>query len=260
MQVLVTRPAREAQLWVAWLRGRGLNAQPLPLMEIVAARDPLPLQAAWAGLAGYDALMFVSGNAVDHFFGSNMPAARAGAAWGAINFRAWSTGPGTAEALHRAGVPAVRIDTPAADAGQFDSEALWQQVRGQVVAGFRVLIVRGGDAAGRLAGRDWLARQLQAAGAVVEEVAVYERQLPDWSAAQRTLAAGAAGDGSVWLFSNSEAIGNLQHLLPGQPWQAARAVATHPRIAQAARDAGFGVVCESRPALADVVASIESIA
>jgi uroporphyrinogen-III synthase len=80
MQVLVTRPAREAQLWVAWLRGRGLNAQPLPLMEIVAARDPLPLQAAWAGLAGYDALMFVSGNAVDHFFGSKSPAARAGAA------------------------------------------------------------------------------------------------------------------------------------------------------------------------------------
>ncbi|MGE3348297.1 MAG: uroporphyrinogen-III synthase, partial [Ramlibacter sp.] len=40
----------------------------------------------------------------------------------------------------------------------------------------------------------------------------------------------------------------------------ARAVATHPRIAQAAREAGFGVVCESRPALADVVASIESFA
>jgi uroporphyrinogen-III synthase len=35
-------------------------------------------------------------------------------------------------------------------------------------------------------------------------------------------------------------------------------VATHPRIAQAARDAGFGAVLEARPTLDDVVASIES--
>jgi uroporphyrinogen-III synthase len=64
----------------------------------------------------------------------------------------------------------------------------------------------------------------------------------------------------VWLFSSSEAVANLRALLPDQSWQQARAVATHPRIAQAARDAGFAVVCESRPALADVVASIESFA
>ena len=38
------------------------------------------------------------------------------------------------------------------------------------------------------------------------------------------------------------------------------AVATHPRIAQAAGAAGFAVVCESRPALVDLLASIESLA
>jgi uroporphyrinogen-III synthase len=63
----------------------------------------------------------------------------------------------------------------------------------------------------------------------------------------------------VWLFSSSEAVANLQSLLPDQSWQQARAVATHPRIAQAARTAGFGVVCESRPILGAVVASIESL-
>jgi uroporphyrinogen-III synthase len=36
-------------------------------------------------------------------------------------------------------------------------------------------------------------------------------------------------------------------------------VATHPRIAQAARDAGFGVVCESRPTEEAIVAALESI-
>ena len=47
--------------------------------------------------------------------------------------------------------------------------------------------------------------------------------------------------------------------LPAQDWGRARAVATHPRIAQAARQAGFAVVCESRPTLDEVVASIESV-
>ena len=47
--------------------------------------------------------------------------------------------------------------------------------------------------------------------------------------------------------------------LPDQDWGQARALVTHPRIAQAARAAGFGSVQECRPALADVVASIESL-
>jgi uroporphyrinogen-III synthase len=46
----------------------------------------------------------------------------------------------------------------------------------------------------------------------------------------------------------------------GQSWHRARAVATHPRIAQAARAAGFSQVCEARPEMAALVASIESLA
>ncbi len=260
MQVLVTRPAREAQQWVQGLRLRGLAALALPLIEIVPARDPQPVHRAWSRLADYQALMFVSGNAVDCFFMANQAAARADIVGATIKFRAWATGPGTREALRQAGVEAARIDSPPDDAGQFDSEALWQVVRAQARPGSRMLIVRGSDAAGRLAGRDWLQQQLHAAGAAVDEVVAYERKLPEWQAAQRELAINASAGPSVWLFSSSEAIANLGQLLPGQSWQAARAVATHPRIAQAAREAGFGVVCESRPALPDVVASIESTA
>jgi hypothetical protein len=36
-----------------------------------------------------------------------------------------------------------QIDGPSPDAAQFESEALWQNVHGQVRAGDRVLIVRG---------------------------------------------------------------------------------------------------------------------
>jgi uroporphyrinogen-III synthase len=79
-----------------------------------------------------------------------------------------------------------------------------------------------------------------------------------WDEAARATARRAAADGSLWLFSSSEAAGNLARLLPGAQWQQARALATHPRIAQAVRALGFGQVGETRPALADVVASIES--
>jgi uroporphyrinogen-III synthase len=47
--------------------------------------------------------------------------------------------------------------------------------------------------------------------------------------------------------------------LAGVDWRQARAIATHPRIAQAARAAGWGVVVESRPALDDIVMCLRSI-
>jgi uroporphyrinogen-III synthase len=111
-------------------------------------------------------------------------------------------------------------------------------------------------------GRPWLADQLTAAGVQVDIVVSYQRSTPVFDASELSLMAQAATDQSVWLLSSSEAVANLQTvsgLASGLNWSNARAIATHPRIAQAARDAGFGVVYESRPLLADVVASIESM-
>jgi uroporphyrinogen-III synthase len=258
--VLVTRPAHDAPSWVTALEERGLEVQALPLIEIADAPDPVALATARDQVSAYGAVMFVSANAVNRFLGSNPVLAPGITAHPAIKIRAWATGPGTAEALRQAGWPADRIDTPAADAPQFDSEALWDLVQNQAQAPLRVLIVRGSDAHGRMAGRDWLATQLTAAGVQVNTVVAYARRLPAIGGDALGLARRAAADGTVWLFSSSEAVANLLALLPGQNWQAARAVATHARIARAARQAGFGTVRESRPALADVAASIESFA
>ena len=244
MRVLVIRPSHDARRWAQSLAARGLDAVALPLMDIAPVRDA----AAVPRLSDYRAVMFVSANAGSHFPGALVPFAS----------RAWAPGPGTRDALLHAGVDATLIDAPADDAAQFDSESLWQRVGAQVRPGDRVLVVRGRDPQGRNAGRDWLASQIEGAGGVVEFVAVYQRCVPRLDAAQLALARQAASDGSVWLFSSSEAVANLRGLLPDLSWQHARALATHPRIAQAAREAGFAVVCESRPALADVVASIES--
>ena len=262
-RVIVTRPLREAQGWVREFSAAGLSAVALPLIDIRPVDDPAPLHQAWQQLADYVGVMFVSANAVDAFFASKPPLALSFCANDPIKTRAWATGPGTSAALQRAGVAPQCIDAPPADAAQFDSEALWQRVGTTVQPGQRVLIVRGSDgqndSATQDVGRDWFAKRVGEAGATVDFVVSYQRIRPHLDAAQLQLAREAAADGSVWLFSSSEAVTHLLASLPGQDWGAARAVATHPRIAAAARQGGFGRVVESRPALADIRGSIESM-
>lgn len=259
MRVIVTRPERDAQRWVRDLGALGFQAQALPLIEIAALEDQSALQAAVRGLATYSAVMFVSGNAVAHFFSSDSSLEADFSAQSAIKTRAWATGPGTARALLRAGVAPLRIDAPAADAGQFDSDALWHLVANQIHAGDRVLIVRGTDLAaqsdgGLGTGRDWLARRLEQVGASVHFVAAYRRLAPELTSRDLVLARRSASDGSVWLFSSAQAVANLVASVREPVWACARALATHPRIALAATGAGFGEVQQSRPALADVAA------
>ena len=249
MAVVLTRPLAEAGRWAERLRGRGIDSIVLPLLAIGPPPDAAALRAAAAGVDGYAAVMFVSANAVNGFFSVGPAFSKP---------RAWAPGPATREALRAAGVPDARIDAPAAEAAQFDSESLWDQVHGQLPAGDRLLLVRGADGEGRSQGREWLAQQLAAAGVQVDTVVAYRRELPLWDEAARDAARRAATDRSLWLFSSSEAVANLRRLLPGQDWNGARAIATHPRIAQAARETGFGDVRASRPAFDDVVASIES--
>ena len=276
-RLIVTRPARDAGLWVKALENSGFKAQALPLIEIGAITRPADIEAlhaAWHGLHDYAACMFVSGNAVQYFFKQISAASQYNQAQAAINnvaieaiktgrssVRFWATGPGTAAALLDVGVPAAQIDAPPAEAGQFDSEALWQVVGQRDWQAKRVLVLRGqtcGAATPTAAGRNWLAQQLRAGGAQVDMLSVYHRFAPMLTDAQIQLAQAARQDGTVWLFSSSEAVGNLmqQPGLAGVDWRHACAVATHPRIAQALHAAGWGVVQQSRPTLPDIVDSV----
>ncbi len=269
MRVIVTRPEPDAQVWVQALRQHGIEAIALPLISVCPLADTSSLRLAWQHLGDYTALMFVSRSAVEHFFAARPPSGPALGAVGAPRPRCWATGPGTSAALLRHGVDARRIDAPATDSGQFDSEALWQVVAPAVDAGTRVLIVRGDDDVapvgvdgadpGRGYGRDWLAQHLLQAGAQVEFLVAYRRAVPEFGPRARDLARDAARDSSLWLFTSAQAVANLGAGLPHLGWSGARAIATHARIAAAARAAGFGVVWQSRPSISDVVASIESI-
>ncbi len=233
MRLIVTRPAAQAAAWVVELQACGIDAAALPLIEIAPPDDPGPVRAAWRQLPAFSLVMFVSANAVNHFF------EHAPGPWPA-GVRAGSTGPGTSAALQAAGVPASAIVQPPPGAARFDSEALWAQLAAEPWAGRRALVVRGED------GRDWLAETLRSRGATVEFVAAYRRRPPQPDAAQRACLQAALHEPArhLWLFSSSEAVGHLLALAPGADWSRSQALASHPRIARSARDAGFGCVHE----------------
>lgn len=255
MKVLVTRPAAQAAEWVAQLGSRGIAAAALPLIDIVAPDDSTrAAQAAqaWRTLSEQALVVFVSPNAVEHFFA----AGPAGAVW-PDDVIAASPGPGTTQALLTRGLSRERIVAPAADAPQFDSEALWAQLSGRRDwAGAAVTIVRGDG------GRHWLAETLQAEGATVDFVAAYRRVPPTLDENERSLLreASALPGEHLWFFSSSQALDHLVVLAPAMDWGAAQALATHPRIAERAHRVGFGSVQTCRPTLEAVAACIQSIA
>jgi len=276
--IVITRPAAQAVAWQQALQAAGHPVVLLPCLSIHPAPDLHALRAAWAELGQWNALMFVSANAIDAFFAQRP----ADMQWpqDAHAPRAWVPGPASAKALEAAALPAHLIDAPDAQAEQFDSESLWEQVRSQVGSGFELLVVRGGRLSGEPPaspapstgiGREWLAEQAESAGGSVGWLLAYVRGAPQWTDAEYAQAARARDAGAIWLFSSSECVAHLQTLTHSAPvtwrdsagsgqsyWSGSVALATHPRIAKAARAAGFGTVHLTRPGLADVLASIES--
>ena len=254
MRLLVTRPQPQAAEWVVRLRARGIDALALPLIEIAGPAEPGAVAAAWSGLGGFDLAIFVSPNAAARFF----DARPAGLDWPAGTLAA-APGPGTARALEGLGIAPNAIAEPPSDSPQFDSDALWPVLAARRDwRGARVLVVRGDG------GRDALGAQLRSHGAQVGHVAAYRRLAPSFDAAALAVLDAALTDPArhAWLFSSAQAIA---HLAAARPQAAASgafatALATHPRIAERAREAGFRTVFESAPTLAAVVGCLQSIA
>ncbi len=252
-RLLVTRPQPQADAWVERLRAHGIDALALPLLEISAVVDLSALHAAWHDLPRYALAMFVSPNAVSHFFAAR-PAELAARGWPA-GTRAAATGPGTLQALQMTGVPAALCVAPPPQATQFDSAALWSQLQGEAWSGREVMVLRGDG------GRDEFAAHLRAAGAAVHFTQAYHRGPAQPNATERTrLERALAEPGShLWWLSSAEAVGYLPQLAGHADWGAAQALASHPRIAERARELGFGRVFEAPPTIDAVRASLVEI-
>lgn len=190
--VLVTRPRAQAIELVSAIEDAGGSAFCFPVLEI-AALDENVVAARAAELPKPEIVIFVSRNAVEYGLeytdGGKIAA----------------IGPATAAAVKSAG-RIVDIQS----ASGFDSEHLLEELALQDVAGQQVRIIRGNN------GRELLAEQLTARGAIVEYLAVYERRLPDISA--QTLAdielRWREGDIAVITVMSVQSLQNLHELLP----------------------------------------------
>lgn len=190
--VLVTRPRAQAIELVSAIEDAGGSAFCFPVLEI-AALDKNVVAAKAAELPKPDIVIFVSRNAVEYgleYTGGGKTAA---------------IGPATAAAVKSAG-RIVDIQS----ASGFDSEHLLEELALQDVAGQQVRIIRGNN------GRELLAEQLTARGAIVEYLAVYERRLPVISA--QTLAdielRWREGKIAVITVMSVQSLQNLHELLP----------------------------------------------
>lgn len=251
--LLVTRPQPQADEWVERLCGLGQPARAAPLMLIEPVEAfAAGVRAAWRELPACRMVMFVSPNAVLQFFAQRPD----GLAWPAATLAA-ATGPGTVAALRSQGVDAAQIVAPDPDASQFDAETLWRQrLASRDWQMQPALIVRGED------GRDWLADTLRGQGARVSLLAAYRRAAPAWSGTllDGLHAARQHPQAHAWLFSSSQAIGNLLAFMQDSPerWDALRdvpALATHARIGQTAREGGWRRVLTLGPDAVKIAAA-----
>ncbi len=250
--LIITRPIAQAEAWAQRLAEQGVDTRVLPLLAIEPTGDRASVRQAWHGLARCALVVFVSPNAATCFFDLRPESV----AWPPQTL-AGSTGPGTRDALLRAGVPPGQVVSPAEDDGpeaRFDSEGLWERLSPLPWKGRQVLIVRGDG------GRDWLADTLREHGADVGFVQAYQRRTPRWTAAQRAVIAECTyqPERYVWWLSSSEAVDHLVQLAPQLPWPRAQALASHARIEQRAREAGFGRVARCLPVLPNLLSALRA--
>ncbi len=159
MRVLVSRAEEQAPELAAALRAAGARPEVVPMIRIEPPGDAAPADAALGDLAGYDALVFASANAVRAF------AARAqarGRPLAAFAGRVFCVGPRTAEAARAAGLRVEALPE------RRDAEGLAAAIAASgSPAGRRLLLPRAEE------GRPTLPERLRAAGARVDTVAVY---------------------------------------------------------------------------------------
>lgn len=157
--VVVTRPRAQAQAFVALLEEAGASVLLAPTIVIEPPASWDLLDRALETLHDYQWAVFTSVNGVEmvrrrlEFLGRDTGALR--------DRRLAAIGPATAEALRGMGLE------PEVVPEEYIAEGLAERLRGLIRPGERVLLARAAET------RDLLVRELEAAGARVDEVPAY---------------------------------------------------------------------------------------
>ncbi len=223
--VLIVRPAGLGERLSKLLREEGAQPILFPTIEVLPATRTARLDMLIARLHTFDWAIFISPTAARE----GLRAVRARRHWPSQP-RVAAVGRGTAAALEELGF--ARVLAPAAPG---DSESLAAMPELRDLAGQNIAIFRGEG------GREQLARVLAGRGARVEYAECYRRGRPGTDPLPLLESWRSKGVQAICAASG-EAIANLRAILAEEGMALARETPVfvpHPRIAAAARDAGF---------------------
>ena len=260
MRVILTYPAPRVSRLAQALQARGHQVAQCPFSALESLIDASGAHALWQGLSSLAAVILVSPGAIEVF----AQARPAGCVWPSGVALA-VVGPGSREALSETGLaqPGVTILGPTQ--APFDGQALAQDPGIRALAGRRVLLVHGEDAS------DELAQLLAQAGLGVERFVAYRMRAfaPDLEHSARIegwLGPGGAEHRAVAVFTTVGAVRGFSDWIRARPglglpsgaaWPC-RALAIHPRVAQALVQAGWQQVQLIEPGMASLLAELES--
>jgi uroporphyrinogen-III synthase len=241
---IVTRPTNRANQLVASLKSlsnetRVLTIDYCPLIKITDYHDEAQLNAiAQTDQPIFDGVIFISGNAVDwakKLLTNNLWQAILACPLYAIGKQTAAVLQSDLNSLNDSKLPSTLVHFPEL----MNTEGLLELPIFKSIAAQSWLIVKG------LGGRDKLKNCLLERGALVEELCVYQRKLPDL-VAQRQIASYNQLN-PCWLVTSIEALNNLWRILEGKT-QHCRIIVSSDRIAGQARKKGFQVVAQAKDA------------
>jgi uroporphyrinogen-III synthase len=256
--VVITRPRAQSQALAQGVAALGREAVLLPLLDIYPLADQAPLRRVLAGLEAYALVAFVSPNAIDAAFAElrQLGPWPAGVALAVL-------GETSRACLAKHGIDdgnATIFSPP--DPARSDSEHLLAALDMQALAGKRVLIVRGES------GRELMADGLRAAGASVDTVAAYRRQVPAMTAQLAATLHALLARRNDWIVTSSEALRGLVGLLAeldgGEAgasvakMQQQHVIVPHARIAETAAALGFTRLTLAGSGDASLLAALQS--
>lgn len=237
-RVLVTRAAEQSNELVSALRREGLDPVPVPTIEVELEPAGGELDGAVHHLHAYAWVVITSASGAWAILNAarRIPADLGAPSWAAI-------GPATRGILEQEG---IEIDL---QPGRSSGAALAVEL--PVVAGDRVLVVRGDLADGKLAAA------LRTRGARVDEVVAYRtREAPESS---RPLLRRALADGPIGavVFTSGSTVRGLVDLAHAEALDVASipSVCIGPETAATARAAGFGVLAVAETTEATALAT-----
>lgn len=242
-RIIITRAPEQAKEWVRALELLGAHVSVMPLVDFAPPEDWSELDEQLRQLDGFDAILFLSKNAVRYIFARLRELGVKCESGGSSKHLIAAVGPATARALEQEGMHADYV------AKHHSGDSLARELRPSL-SGRRVLLPRSdrGDHA--------VTQALRKSGAEVTEVVAYRTVAPAMDSTE--LDRLRRGEADALVFASPSAFHNLCDSIGGENVVSmsarTRFVAIGPTTAIAIRRAGARVEIEASEATATSLA------